>query len=642
MSDMDMQQAQGHKDEPETDPLAKQWQERISRARKHWEPFHKRVQHNRKTVAGFDWSKKPDDQGFYKLRANLLHGAISATLPQIYARNPEISAAPLRKEANIKLFCDTLETVTNRMLEQAKLKQRAKMTVRSALTCSIGVVKVMYQRDIQRDPIIVSRIQDTQDNIQHIEGLLASLEDQAKRADQEAMLEELRITMQALEARAEVVAAEGLVIDRVLTDNLLVDPDVAEFWDYPDADWIAQVVPMKRSRAEAIYGMKLDRAKTFKGLASMDSDGKRLASGGETRGSDDEQIAIVEVWDKASHNVLTLAEGCDFWLREPYVPERVGERWYPFFLLPYQVVDGQFVGPSMVDLMEKLQDEHNQAREAYNEHRELCKPGWVTSGDIAEKTLKRFTDSALGEVTIIDTEGRPVNQVFIPRQHPPFDPAVYDTGPVRYDIEQVTGLQDAMRSTVVQPKTATEASIMQQGLSGRVSEFRDQVEDWLQEIAQYAAEILLQELTEPQVQRIMGQPDVDPMTGQVLSKPYDWPQLAREDVFDMVQMRIRAGTAGQPDKVEQQENWTKVLPVVQGLLGQIIQLQAAGQDAEPFIVLLRETVARFDERMDVEMLIPKPPPPPMPMPQQQPGMPMPAPDMQAMPPEAAGVMPPVI
>ena len=153
---------------------------------------------------------------------------------------------------------------------------------------------------------------------------------------------------------------------------------------------------------------------------------------------------------------------------------------------------------------------------------------------------------------------------------------------------------------------------MQQSLSGRVSEFRDQVEDWLQEIAQYAAQILIFELTPSQVERIMGPPEtkmIDTPMGpmEAPSRTYDWPELSREEVFDMIEMKIRAGTTGAPDKLEQQESWTKVLPIVQGLVTQIMQVQASGMDAEPLINLLRETVKRFDERLEVDALIPKMP-----------------------------------
>lgn len=612
MADMNDTQADSlipqYAEEPKADELARKWKGRIESARSYWDSFHKRVRHNRKVVAGFKWDKEPDTKDFYEHRANLIHGTITAVLPNVYARNPEISVTPNYSAQALKLFCKTIETVTNRALERAKLKKRAKSTVRAALTSSFGIVKVMYQRDMQTDPHIQSRMNDTQDNILALEKLIMDVEDPQQRGDMEAKKAELQQLMQSLREQVEVVAAEGLVIDRVLTDNLLIDPSVCEFSEYPDADWLCQIIPMKKSAAEALYKIKLDKAKgyedTMTGKPRKDG---RLASGDKS--DDDKQIAILEIWDKTTQRVYTMAEGCDYWLRDPFSPKRVGERWYPFFLLPYQEVDGQFIAPSLVDLTEKLQDEHNQARDRYNQHRDLCLPGWIAGGDISEKSITRYKDSEIGEITIIDTEGKPLQQVIQPRQHPAIDPAVYDTTQVRYDWEQVTGLQDAARSSVVKPKTATEAAIMQQSLSGRVSEFRDAIEDWLQEISQYAAQILLMEMTEPQVERVMGphqkvEKEVDGITVQTIEKAFDWPQLTRDQIFEMVEMRVRAGTTGAPDKLDQQETWTKVLPIIQGLVQQIIQYRAQGIDTTPLEALMRETIARFDERLEVEQFLP--------------------------------------
>lgn len=610
-----------YKDEPKADDLAKKWNKRISAARKHWESFHQRVRHNRNTVAGFNWTKDPKSKDFYEHRANLIHGTITAILPSVYARNPEISTVPTHNGKDLKLLCKTIETVTNRCLEQADLKNRAKASVRSALTSSFGVVKVMYQRDIQQDPIIQSRINDTQDNILEIERLISDIEDPDQRGDLEAKKEELNQLMRSLNEQVEIVAAEGLVIDRILTDNLLIDPSTCEFWDYSDADWLCQIIPMKKSTAEATYKMKLDKAKSYESSTDQHAMGKkdgRLATGA-TNLDEDKQIAILEIWDKNTQTVYTMAEGCDYWLRDPYSPKKVGARWFPYFLLPFQVVDGQFVGPSLVDLTERLQEEHNTARDRYNQHRDLCLPGWVASTEINVKSIERYEDSKIGEITLVDTDGRPLNQFIQERNHPKIDPLVYDTSAVRYDWEQVTGLQDAARSTVVKPKTATEASILQQSLSGRVSEFRDQVEDWLQIIAQYSAQILLQEMTPAQVERIMGpgEPTMIEQGGiQVQAKipSYEWPELRRDEVFEMIEMKIRAGTTGAPDKMEQQEAWGKVLPIIQGLITQVIQLRAQGIDTEPLVNLMRETVKRFDERLDVEQFIPAAPatPPGMP------------------------------
>ena len=594
--------------------LQKKWTARIIHARAHWVTFHKRVRHNRNTVAGFNWNADPTGKDFYSLRANLIHGTISAVLPNVYARNPEISTTPTHSGADIKLFCKTLEKVTNRALEHAQLKNRAKSTVRAALTCSFGILKVMYQRDPSKDSYIQGRINDAQENLLAIEDLARDLQGD-DRHHHDAKRAELEELIKSFQEQSEVQSAEGLVIDRVLTENLLIDPSICEFWDYTDADWICQIIPMKRGQAEALYKKNLANAKIYqpgqgepshkkaKRLASMQMD----ASSGLV--VDDQQIAVLEIWDRASQRVYTMVEGATEWLREPYSPPRAGERWYPFFLLPYQVVDGQFVGPSLVDLTERLQDEHNEARDRFNQHRDLCIPGWVASADINEKTIKKHSDSRFGEITIVDTEGKPLNQVIIPRGHPKIDPIVYDTSAVRYDWEQVTGLQDAARSTVVRPKTATEANILQRALSGRVFEFKDQIEDWLQEIAQYSAQVLLQELTKEQVERYMGPPSTKTtmVNGELvmtMEKTYDWPELTKDRIFDMVDLRIRAGTTGAPDGIEDKESWLKVLPMITNLSIQMQNLQARGMDYEHIRNLLQETLLRYDDRIDSNLFIP--------------------------------------
>ena len=600
------------KEPPEDEPLAKKWQKRIEKARNDgkWKKFLKRIKHNRDLVAGFNWDKDSNaaDSTFLQHRANLIQGTITGVLPNLYAQNPEVSVSPVAPNPKLKLFCKTLETVVNRYLDQADMKDRAKASVRAALTCSYGIVKVLWQQDIERDPIIEKRIQDAQDNLKHVERLLMELQDESARAEQEAVKAELEQTIAALTQQVEVVKAEGLVIDRILTEHLLVDPSVKEFSDYVDADWICHIVPMRRDLAEGMYGYKLTRATSYHEESKKQNNG-HFAGGIDLSGDEDAQVAIYEIWDKTTQRVYTLAEGCNWFLREPYSPENVGERWYPFFLLPYQLVDGTFIAPSLVDLTERLQDEHNRTRDKLNEHRNLMKPGYITSDDVDKDSIERFVDAEMGEITRLKKVDGDLSRVIMPKQFPPIDPAAYDVGQVRIDWEMVTGLQDAARSTVVKPKTATEANIMQQQLSARVSAFRDQIEQWIQQVAQYTAEILLLSVDEAQVAKICGENEmgVNQATGQmvVVKQVYDWlPGLPRDDVFDLVQLRIRAGTTGAPDKLEGQEMWLKLLQIIQPMITSIMQMQAQGHEPTALINLVKETVSRFDDRIEVEDFLP--------------------------------------
>lgn len=624
---------------PESDELAKRWAKVIARARKHWEKVNKRIAHNRKKVAGFNWARDPDSQEFVDPRANLIFSTAQATLPNIYARNPDVSVTGAWRNGDVRLFCETLETVLSKQMRRAKLKSRMKMSVLSALTEYFGVVKVTYQRDIRTDPIIRDRMNDAQDNLVQLEGLIQQLEDPDNRNEAELKRRELEDSIRGLESKTEIVAAEGLVIDRVLFDNMIIDPDVVEFDDYENANWLAQAIPMQRGAAEALYKVDLKSAKAFKGARGTMGDDKPEAVqpagifggvGQAVPGSDEETICILEIWDKRTQLVHTMADGCEFFCRESYAVEAVGQRWYPYFILPYAVLPGQFVAPCLVDLTEKLQNEHNETRDKFAAHREINKPGWIGDREsIDQRNVTRFKDSVLGEITLVDAGGRPLNQVIMPKQSIPVNPADYDTAPIRFDWEQVTGLQDAARSTIVQPKTATEASIMQQSLSGRTAEFRDKLEDLLLEMDEYAAQILLQELTPAQVERYTGPNDIeetiDPMTGEpmpVVKPSYDWPQLNRDQIFDMVEINIIPGTTGAPDKAQSQEIWTRAFPVVQQLITQIMQCAAQGIDYSPLEALLRETLKRFDDRIDVDQFLPKPSAPAAPAapPQSSPGM----------------------
>ena len=157
------------------DPLVEAWLKKIKAAERHWSKFHRRIRHNRKVVRGIDDSAEPEQAAYNKHRANLIQSTISVVLAKVYAKNPQMSGTPTNKDRDLALFCRTVETVTQTMLEDAGLKQKAKRTVRAAMTCSYGIVKVQYQRDIRTDPVIRQRIQDAQDNVVSIEALIAQV-----------------------------------------------------------------------------------------------------------------------------------------------------------------------------------------------------------------------------------------------------------------------------------------------------------------------------------------------------------------------------------------------------------------------------------------------------------------------------------
>lgn len=634
----------------QADPLVKTWMNRVKASEKHWANFHKRIAHNRKLVRGIDDSAEPGSSAYNKQRANLIASTMQVVLAKVYAKNPEMSGEPTNKSRPLRLFADTVSTVTQTTLEDAKLKQKAKRAVRAAMTCSFGIVKGQWQRDMKTDPIIKQRIEDTQENIAHIESLIAEIEDPMQRGDQEAKKRELEQALAGMEAKREVVAAEGFVLDMVRTERLLPDPAVEDIWDYATGDWLIEKIPMRKSKARGQFpdlGELIDKATTFKVGNDLTEDAPRKGMYAGTTlvaGGDDPMVMVYEVWSKVDNTIYTLLHGIETkFARAPYHPERLGERWYPYFLLPFQSVDGEFVSQSLVDVLEKLQDEHNETRDKFAEVRKNNRPHYLVGADVKDKDIKKRIHPEIGEIIFIDTQGAPLNGQVVVAEQLPIDPAAYDTSPIRNDWEMVSGLQDAARSVVVQAKTATEAAISDQSLAARVAEFRDQIEDWLTEIAQFASEVCLLSMTRPMVETIMGpqpeapEPEFDLMamlSGQPPAPAappqpptYEWPEQATPDtVFNLINMKIRAGSTAAPNKLQAQETWTRALPLIREMVMVIRQIDQMGGDSEPERELVRETATRFDETIDVDRFLP-PKPTAMPqlpqIPGQAPAMPMP-------------------
>ena len=511
--------------------LARRWGKRLEKALKKQreDKQEKRFKELRAYVRG----DVGDDGEDGLVRTNIIHSNFAALLPQIYAKNPEIAVTPTEAAGNVvqwvPQFCKTMQAVLNRcFIKDAKLKKRAKSAIRSAMTTSIGWAKVSWQKDIKNDPLIENRIADAQDNLQRIRHLISEIEDgDESRAELEAKQGELEQQLLALQQNPEVSVVEGLVIDRVLSEDVFIlDDTIYDFDQYEQAESIAHRVWMTCEQYKQTFGK--DAPKTAN---KYGSDKKEF---GKSIEQDDDSllVAVFEAWDRVSNTVYTLCSGADEWAREPYVPQTIGKRFYPFFALAFNPIDGRVLPLSDAELLKELQDEYSTTRTNFAEHRKENLPVRVyrKSGDLTDNDVKALANRSANQwVGIEGNPDTPLQNDIAILQNPPVDPGVYDVQPILRDAEMVLGAGDAAKGSINKAKTATEAEIMAQGLQSRVAERQDVVEDWIAEMAQFAAEILLQEMTLPQVQRIAGADAV-------------WPQLNKEQIFDLVQIEIRAGS----------------------------------------------------------------------------------------------------
>lgn len=566
----------------ETDPERKAWAEQLPKFREY--------------VYG---SKHDDASGSTLTRTNLVFATMAAMMPHLYAKNPDIGVTPMPgcptdRLPMVKKVCTTAEQLLTQMLvKEGKLKRRAKSNVRSTMTTAYGVLKMVYQKDYHGDPITLRRIQDVQDNLARIETLTRDLKEGEDVQEMSRQREELREQLKGLTSGNEVKLFKGFVIDRIRSEDFMVlDDSIAEFDEYVDAAALGHVVWMTVGKFKDQFGFEPYGATRYNRPFST-----KEGTQAEGQTNDEMFVCVIEIWDKDAQVVRTVAKGMMRWCREPYAPQNTPQRWYPFYVLGFNLVEGRWRPICDVELLMKLQDEYNTTRTNYADVREDSVPirvfrkgGNLSPEDIQELSIKRKNRDWIG---IEGNPTVPLESDIMQLAGLKIDPQAYDVSQIRNDMDVVVGLSDAGRANLIKPKTATEAEIMQQALGLRVEERRDANEDMISDMGEAALEIMLRDMTLDEVRQIAGD-------------GAEWPEMSTQEIFAMVNVSVRAGSSGKPNAAKDREQWTQLLPVISEAMQKVGDLRQQGNYdmADAAVELLRETLRRFQERIDVDSLIP--------------------------------------
>lgn len=570
-----------------------------------------------------------------------------------------------RREA--KEFSETLELVISRAWMDARLKDRGRPWVRSALTIGLGVLKATWQERTAPSPETQTAINDLMANIAQARALRVEIEDEAAGYENEVKVAELERQVAAIRAKAEEVVAKGFAVDCVAGQNFLVAPG----WriaDHMDAPWNAERIPMPMDEIVANFRLTQDqKAKVTKYMARKPVISEKSSANaeeaadmgngvdpllaeefvkGEAQSSGDYGASPVnfggsldssgagcfgmvwEIWDRLSNTVFTWVEGLETWAKAPWTPPAT-TRFYPYFLNCTSEVDGQRHPQSPVERSAKLVDEYNRIGSAEALHRRRIIPKTMFNAgampDTEAEKVERAGTQEMVAVKLTNPAGD-LRAVFVPVTYAAIDPALYDRTRINQEIERIWGVQEALGGSINTPKTATEADIQQQGFNARTGSRRDTIESALSHMALYTAEI---------TRAFMSYEDVKEIAGPNAFWPaYEGPK----DLRRMVDVDIRAGSTGKPNTRSDREAWGMLLPQIMSGIDRYAQLTGASpmDHAESIKKLTRITAERAGDRLDIDSLFP--PPGMGPMPVGPDGQPMPAP--VGAPTDAAPIEPP--
>jgi hypothetical protein len=102
----------------------------------------------------------------------------------------------------------------------------------------------------------------------------------------------------------------------------------------------------------------------------------------------------------------------------------------------------------------------------------------------------------------------------------------------------------------------------------------DDLDDLLTHLARYGGQLLLANVSESTVKRVVG-------VGAV------WPELTRQQISEEVWLEVEAGSSGNPNQAQEIANAQKIYPLV---------MQIPGIDPE---FLARDLLSRLDDKLDL-------------------------------------------
>lgn len=582
--------------------------------------------------------------------ANLIGSFIDILVSFLYAQNPDPGCRPAEQvdeqPGDIPTkFAQTMELVIKNLWKNGNLKQSGKKWVRSALSVGPGWLKATMLTEKVPAPQLDQKLNTLEDQLKAIAAKREEIQEGESTESLDEQQEELTNMITGVRAQLLKKKRYGLMVDFVRAEDVTVALNISDMADYKMADWISTDIyvekntlqtrfprlkdedvkaactyyqrnpPAKDGATDAVLGDNMSAEGQFSKTAP---DGAGPVGNG-TNGKMVEFAKIIEIWDRRDYVIKTIVDGVKFWAVEPYAPPQASTRFYPHFYLAFFPVDGKRHPQSLSWRLRKLQDEYNSCRSNQRLVRERSVTGVIFNKaaidpDDATAITNANQQEMVGVRTVAD---EPLQNLFIAKPVGTYNPQLYETNPIREDMQTVSGVSEALQQTAEsqQPKTATEANIEHTGFLSRTSADRDTLEDALTDLAQYTAEVGSQECSVSWVQRVCGKNAFWLGPNDTVQPPQ--PGMDVEDVLTMAEITIDAGSTGKPNSAADKANWATLLPLLEQSLLKIRAAQGSDPNmAQVLIRVLQETLKRLDDRLELDEFIPQgqptPPPPPPP------------------------------
>lgn len=430
-------------------------------------------------------------------------------------------------------------------------KKMMKKQVKAALTCGVAYFKQTFQRAMDVSPDGHQAINDMSGRLAEIERLAADLQDDQIN-EHDAEMEQLRAQIEAIEQEEQVIVHEGLALDYPDSVNIIPDQNLTYLPGFVGCTRVTEQYCLTPDQVKKIY--KVDVANQATEYLDREDLVDRKGDVGIV---ERKTVRVWEVWDIATGLICTICDGYNDYLVEPHAPITYTDRFWPWFVLAPNALDDESdpFPPSDVELIQCQQMEINRSGESLRQHRWAARPRWVTGQALPDSDKAVMESAGAHSISVLKsmTPEMKVQDKFQPFPAAPIDQNLYNTGPAFQDILRAAGTQEANLGGM-SGATATESSIAHASQQSVEASATDEMDDTLTEMARAGGQILLAEMSLPQVQQIVG-------IGAV------WPEMSREEISKEINLEVVAGSSGLPNQAHEVQVLERILPLMFQLPG---------------------------------------------------------------------------
>lgn len=373
----------------------------------------------------------------------------------------------------------------------------------------------------------------------------------------------------------------GFSCGQVMPMDFRWDWSITRFEDaITQSEWMAHRVYLTRQQIVRQFKISKAEADRLPVTASPSVAGlEPTTRTSPTQPSLNDRIAVWEVYYRPTMHRYVFVEGQDrFLLKEVF--QACGKQFFPFFLVGFNRVTGQFLPLSDVLLAKRLQDEINQKATWQRDAIAASFPRRIVSaGLLDEKAKQALAESGPFDV-IETTRADEIVNAFKETIATPYDPRAFDASRAQGDMAAMFNLPRVVTGDTQGQDIASALALAKEGMETGVARRRIIINRVLTDIFQWMLEVSLKVFSEDVIKKVCGDRAV-------------WPVMTTEQVYTSVSIGVAGGLQGRP-RLKDHLDFLMAMPDIAAKLGVALN----GPE------LLREMIETSGVRMNLDRFMP--------------------------------------